>query len=105
MTVVTVQSLRDTKPLEYRVLTDEDEYIAGGQFFDWGMSEAIDSFRVGPNIEDDFCIEDSIGRFIPFNLEDIDSLIDILMTYRQEHAKDVKIASLEAQIRELEDGS
>lgn len=105
MTIVTLQSLRDEQPLEYQKLTDASTYIAGGQFFDWGMSEATDGFRIGPNSGDNFCIEDSVGRFIPFNLEDLDNLIDMLMTYRQEHAKDIKIANLEAQIRELEDGS
>jgi len=39
MTIVTVQSLRDEKPLQYNVLTKEKNYTAGGQFFDWSENK------------------------------------------------------------------
>jgi len=102
MTIVTLESLRGSNPLQFNVLTNKDEYLAGGQYFDWLERKHIDSFRVGYNGDDEFCIEDSIGRFIPFNLENIDSLIDTLLAYRQDNDKDIKIANLQAQIRELE---
>jgi hypothetical protein len=82
---------------------DKDTYYVGTAKFDWITSEVVDHFRVGPNIEGEFCIEDSIGRFIPFALEDIDALIDVLLTYRQENDKDVEILNLQARVRELED--
>lgn len=101
MTIVTVNRLMDE--LQYNLLTNKDEYLVGASKFDWLENKVIDSFRVGPNDEGEFCIEDSIGRFIPFALEDIDSLIDVLMTYRQDNDKDIEIEKLNARIRELED--
>jgi len=104
MTIVTVNKLLDMEDeLGYKVLTDKDTYYVGTAKFDWITSEVVDHFRVGPNIEGEFCIEDSIGRFIPFALEDIDALIDVLLTYRQENDKDVEILNLQARVRELED--
>ena len=104
MTIVTVNRLLDEEEeLTYKVLTDENTYYVGVAKFDWIANEVVDHFRVGPNIEDEFCIEDSVGRFIPFALEDIDSLIDALLTYRQENDKDVEILKLQERIRELED--
>lgn len=102
MTIVTVESLTGRRPLQYNLLTKDTEYLAGGQYFDWLERKPIDAFRVGGNTEEEFCIEDSIGRAIPFRLEDIDSLIDVLLAYRQDNDKNIKIASLQAQIRELE---
>jgi hypothetical protein len=100
----TVNKLLDVEnKLTYKVLTDKDTYYVGTAKFDWITSEVVDHFRVGPNIEGEFCIEDSIGRFIPFALEDIDALIDVLLTYRQENDKDVEILNLQARVRELED--
>jgi len=104
MTIVTVNKLLDMEDeLTYKVLTDKDTYYVGTAKFDWIANEVVDHFRVGPNIEGEFCIEDSIGRFIPFALEDIAALIDVLLTYRQENDKDVEILKLRATIRELED--
>ncbi len=105
MTVVTVESLigiNKHKRLEYTILTDEEDYLAGGQFYEWGKDKVTDGFRVGLGGCDDFYIEDSIGRFIPFSLDSIDSLIDTLLNFRQDNDKDIKIANLEAHIRELE---
>ena len=102
MTIVTVQSLRVEKPLQYNVLTKEKNYTAGGQFFDWSENKIVDGFRVGHNGIDEFCIEDSIGRFIPFNFDNIDSLIDTLLSFRQDNDNYIKISHLKAEIRELE---
>jgi len=100
MTIVTVNRLMES--LTYNILTDEKDYLVGVQAYDWTEDKIVDHFRVGSNIEGEFCIEDSIGRFIPFLLEDIDSLIDTLMTYRQDNDKDIEIEKLQSKIRELE---
>jgi len=102
MSVVTIQSLRDEAPLQYNILTDKKKYVAGGQFFDWSENNLVDGFRIGLNGNDEFCIEDSIGRYIPFRFENIDSLIDTLLAYRQDNDKHIKIAHLKNEIRELE---
>lgn len=104
MGIVTINKL-ENDVLDYKVLTDKDKYYAGTQQFDWLEDTHFDSFRVGYNGEGEFCIEDSIGRFIPFRLEDIDNLIDVLMTYRQENDKAIEIEKLHNRIRELENGS
>ena len=104
MTIVTVNKLLDIEEdYTYKVLTDKDKYFVGVSKYDWMVDEVVDHFRVGPNLEGEFCIEDSIGRFIPFALEDIDSLIDTLMNYRQDNDKDIEIEKLQSKIRELED--
>ncbi len=104
MTRVTINKLLDTtEEYTYKVLTNKDKYFTGTSKYDWTVDEVVDHFRVGHNLEGDFCIEDSIGRFIPFALEDIDSLIDTLMNFRQDNDKVIEIEKLQSRIRELED--
>jgi len=91
--------------LQYNVLTKKSEYYKGPTLYDDLMEEEYDTFRIGFNGDDEFCIEDSIGRFIPFRLDQIDALIDILSFFREDNEKAIKIAKLEEEIRDLKYGN
>ena len=91
--------------LQYNVLTKKGEYYKGPTLYDDLMEEKYDAFRIGFNGDDEFCIEDSIGRFIPFRLDQIDALIATLSFFREDNEKAIEIAKLEEKIRDLKYGN
>lgn len=70
----------DEKEYCYKYLVEGVDFLEGPSY-NYNYDEVDTEFRVGPNPnapENEFCIEDSIGRFIPFRWESLGELMVLL---------------------------
>lgn len=69
--------------LSYNILTDS--YLSGNYVEADSWGEGFDEYRIGinPNCDDEFIIEDSIGRFTIIRLENIEELTDLLLDLKE----------------------